>query len=76
MDELIDLIKEQVSELENKAFDLRLSFPEDIDRRRQALEKITEREMIMDAIDSLDSTLQDFKVGLNKLKASFLKGEK
>ena len=69
MDELIDLIKMQVSELEDKALDLRLYFPEDTDRRRQALEKITEREMLENSINSLDNLLSSFQMDIRKLRS-------
>jgi hypothetical protein len=71
MDELIDLINIHLSELENKALDLRLHFPEDADRRRQALEKITEREMLENSIDSLDELLNGFIIDLTKIKNKF-----
>lgn len=71
MDELIDLIKMQALELEDKALDLRLYFPEDTDRRRRALEKITEREMLENSIDSLDELLNTFTLDVIKLKNKF-----
>lgn len=71
MDELINLIKMQASELEDKALDLRLCFPEDTDRRRQALENMTEREMLENSIKSLDSLLSSFQIDLEKLKKKF-----
>ena len=69
MDELIDLIKMQASELEDKALDLRLYFPEDTDRRRQALKKITEREMLENSINSLDILLSGFQMDISKLRS-------
>jgi hypothetical protein len=69
MDELIDLINIHLSELENKALDLRLYFPEDADRRRQALEKITEREMLENSINSLDNMLSGFQMDISKLRS-------
>ena len=68
MDDLIDLIKLQASELEDKSLGLRLCFPEDIDRQRQVLEKTTEKELIISSIGDIEYLLNSFSTYLLKFK--------
>ena len=71
MDEIIELIKKQESELANFSLNSRLKFPAYEDRRTQVLNRITERELIENTLDSLEDLFNKFLFDITKIKHKY-----